>query len=149
MTISGIQNHYLRCPPVTIHPLKGPLVLPSEESGAFKLYALQWSFHDNHSKPSHWSIHPDHWVSVARQEIAPMSSPALKFIYGPVVYLFGYTIFPDLWLQARYRLTLRLASRTDSSAFLVVSHAHDLYTGVDWPYNEVGKIVRGPSFGGP
>jgi hypothetical protein len=37
MTISGIQTHYLSCPPVSIiHPLKGPLVLPPGKSGAFK-----------------------------------------------------------------------------------------------------------------
>jgi hypothetical protein len=54
MTILGIQTHFLRCPPVnTIPPLKGPLVIPPEESGAFRLYALQWSIQDNHSMPSH------------------------------------------------------------------------------------------------
>jgi hypothetical protein len=32
-----------------VYPLKRLVVLPSEESGAFKQYALQWFFHDNHS----------------------------------------------------------------------------------------------------
>jgi hypothetical protein len=95
MTISGIQTHYLRWTPVsTIHPLT-----------AFKLYALQWYFHDNQGMPSHWSIvdgwtHPDSRgqttgsVSLILQEIAPMSSPAFKSIYGSAVYLFRYTAFP-------------------------------------------------------
>jgi hypothetical protein len=137
MTISWIKTHYLRCPPVsTIHPLKGPLVLPPEESGAFRLDALQWSFLPRQSQHAvslinRWWAHPvsrtTGLVSLSRQEIVPMSSPALKSIYGSVVYLFGYTTFPDLRLQARCRRSaLPPASRSDSPALPVVSHAHDL-----------------------
>jgi hypothetical protein len=73
--------------------------------------------------PSHWSIFDDSWgqntgsVSLSRQKIVPMSSPALKFIYGSAVYLFGYTTCPDLWLQARcHRRSSPPVSRADSSA---------------------------------
>jgi hypothetical protein len=43
---SNPLTHY---PVGTVYPLKRLVVLPSEESGAFKQYALQWFFHDNHS----------------------------------------------------------------------------------------------------
>jgi hypothetical protein len=85
MTISGIQTHYLRCSPVsTINRLKGLVLLP-EELDAFKLYACRL-IDQSRGRP----------VSLSRQEIVPMSSPALKSIYESAVYLFGYTTFPDL-----------------------------------------------------
>jgi hypothetical protein len=143
MTISGIQTHYLRCLPVsTIHPLKGPLVLPQEESGAFKLNALQWSFHNNHSLSSHWSIIDGHTltlgrttgsVSLIRQEIVPMSSPALKSIYGPVVYLFGYITLPGHWLQARCRW-----SALPAQAELIAQPVYMKYDIHAWEYESLG-----------
>jgi hypothetical protein len=124
MTISGIQTHYLRCPPVsTIHPLKGPLVL-FQKKLALSSYTLS-------SGPSTTITScrlTDQSLMDTPKIIVPVSSPALKSIYGPVVYLFGYSTFPI----SDYRPgALPPASRADSPALLMISHAHDLYIKYD------------------
>jgi hypothetical protein len=56
-----------------------------------------------------------------------MSSPALKYIYGPVVYLLDIPHFPI----SDYRPGAAGVLYPDSPALLVVSHAHDLYMKYD------------------
>jgi hypothetical protein len=67
-----------------LHPLKGPPVLPIEESSAFKIYALQWSFYGNHSMPSHWL-----WVCCISFQIGrPLSR-----IVVPLVFLISFRVY--------------------------------------------------------